>query len=104
MNDHGYNAYANGCRCEVCRAAKADYMRERRAAARKAAQKHTRSSTGRRGAKGNARMPGATRYVAPIASHGTRFGYEEHGCRCFDCTDTRALADRATTARRRERS
>lgn len=38
--------------------------------------------------------PGAERYVAPIDIHGTRFGYEEHGCRCAACTTARTTADR----------
>lgn len=90
---HGYNRYTYGCRCEVCRKAKADYMRARRATARLIAQEHTRSATGRRGANGNTRTPGAYRYVAPVKTHGTRAAYEEHGCRCFECTDARVQSD-----------
>jgi hypothetical protein len=29
---HGYGAYTRGCRCETCTAAKAEYMRKKRAA------------------------------------------------------------------------
>ena len=94
MSEHGYVAYTKGCRCDICRGAKADYMRERRALARTVAQRHTVSSTGKRSSRQNARTPGATRHVAPIARHGTRYGYEEAGCRCFDCTDARTAADR----------
>ena len=61
---HGYGGYSVGCRCDECKAAKAAYMRERRAAA----------------------------YVAdsapeadPAVTHGTRFAYEERGCRCDKC-------------------
>lgn len=91
---HGYGGYSRGCRCEACRAAKADYMRARRSEARARAQANTRSSTGNRGAKENARTPGAYRYVAPIERHGTRYGYEEAGCRCHECTDVRTESDR----------
>ena len=91
---HNYSGYTHGCRCDVCRRAKADYMRERRARHRGVSQKHTVSSTGRRGAPGTARAPGATRYVAPIDRHGTRAGYDEHSCRCFPCTDARMAAER----------
>lgn len=84
---HGYIAYTNGCRCEVCRKAKADYMRARRAAARALAAKHTRSSTGARGARHNAFAPGAFRYLARNVLHGTRAAYDEHGCRCRECVD-----------------
>lgn len=100
MDAHGYGLYTHGCRCDVCRKAKADYMRERRATARKMAQKHTISSTGKRPARDTAWTPGAHRYVAPIANHGSRFGYEEHGCRCLDCTEARALDDRSRVARK----
>ena len=104
MSDHDYSAYTHGCRCDVCRKAKADYMRERRAAARKVAQQHTRSATGNRPTNGTAWAPGATRYIAPIAKHGSRFGYEEHGCRCAECTEARLADDRARNERRRERA
>lgn len=91
---HGYGSYSHGCRCGVCRAAKADYMRDRRAAARARAQANTRSSTGQRGARESARAPGAYRNVASIEKHGTRYGYEEAGCRCLECTDARMESDR----------
>ena len=31
MADHGTSGYRRGCRCEICKKARADYMRERRA-------------------------------------------------------------------------
>ena len=62
---HGYNAYAHGCRCQVCRDARAAYSRNQRAQA--AAQA----------------APG--RAVAG-AKHGTRRAYKDHGCRCDVCT------------------
>jgi hypothetical protein len=33
ITTHGYGGYSCGCRCKVCKAAKADYMAKRRAAA-----------------------------------------------------------------------
>lgn len=87
MSNHGYGAYTNGCRCEVCRAAKADYMRERRAAAHVLAQRYTETHGSRRG-------PGAVRFVASNVIHGSRYAYIEHGCRCFDCTDANTAAGR----------
>jgi hypothetical protein len=86
MSEHGYGRYTNGCRCEVCRAAKAAYMRKRRAFGRALAQQWTATSTGQRGNRSNAWAPGSKRYVAPIGTHGTRAGYDEHGCRCEPCT------------------
>jgi hypothetical protein len=90
---HGYGRYTNGCRCEVCRQAKSDYQRRRRAQGRAEAQKHTQSSTGARGSAGNAFRPGATRFLAYVARHGTRYAYEEKGCRCRDCTTARVTSD-----------
>lgn len=91
---HGYNGYASGCRCEECRAAKADYMRARRARARALAQTYTVSSTGDRPNGTTATAPGATRNFAHIEHHGTRYGYEEAGCRCNLCTAARTSSDR----------
>lgn len=76
MSTHGYGAYTRGCRCDVCRDAKADYMRERRAGARRAAHDH------------------GPFHTATGITHGTRHGYEEHGCRCLPCTDARVESDR----------
>ncbi len=67
LSTHGYGPYSKGCRCEVCRRAKADYMRDRRAAAR---------------AKPQGKVAGIL--------HGSRAGYEEHGCRCTLCVRTRS--------------
>ena len=101
--EHGtYARYARspgGCRCEECRKAKADYMRQRRAGARALAAKHTRSSTGRHANPHTTWALGATRHVATDVTHGTRFGYEERGCRCRDCTAARAESDRRYRAR-----
>lgn len=69
--EHGYIAYTHGCRCQVCKASKAAYMRERRAKARQ-----------RQGA------------VPAHIAHGTRHAYEEHGCRCYHCRIARTAAQR----------
>ena len=61
---HGYNRYTYGCRCGICKAAKADYMSARRGAA----FLNTAPSP----------VPGIT--------HG-RAGYEEQGCRCEVCVE-----------------
>lgn len=61
---HNYNAYSRGCRCPVCRDAKAAYMRERR-----------REATSRA-------RPGV---AVEGVLHGTRAAYEEGGCRCDSC-------------------
>lgn len=77
MADHGYSRYTTGCRCLVCRTAKADYMRGKRAQAaeaRRAAQ-----------AAGGA-------YVAPRITHGTLSGYRDSKCRCPDCVRAWNLA------------
>lgn len=104
--EHGYIAYTHGCRCEVCRKAKADYMRERRAAARALAQKYTQTADGTPGNPWNAFANGSVRFLAPIKTHGTRAGYEEHGCRCRECTSARTRSDqryaRSRSARRYE--
>ena len=94
MSTHNYGRYTNGCRCDVCKKAKADYMRERRAAARRIAQKHTATASGGHASGYTAWAPGATRHVANIERHGTRYGYEEAGCRCLDCTEARTVQDR----------
>lgn len=79
MTAHGYGPYSKGCRCTVCRKAKADYMRARRAEARALAQRAAAS--------------GRQRYVDGI-THG-RVGYAEHGCRCRICVSA-ATANRAS--------
>lgn len=78
---HGYGPYSNGCRCETCRAAKAAYMRERRAAGTvllRAAQ-----------ARQNTLRPHSR-----TATHGTRAGYETHGCRCKRCRAAHNASDK----------
>jgi hypothetical protein len=65
--DHTYNTYARGCRCLTCKAAKAEYMRVRRAEARDLA------------AFLRSRKP-----LHPFGS-GSVAQYEERGCRCYEC-------------------
>lgn len=71
--EHGYGRYSRGCRCEVCRDAKAEYMRQRRLAASEVAA--MQAGLGRL-----SRVSGIT--------HG-RYGYEERGCRCEVCVAAR---------------
>lgn len=92
-DDHGYVRYSRGCRCDTCRQAKADYMRDRRAAARRTAQAHTQSSTGNRGSRFTAFSPGASRHVVNTHKHG-RYAYDELGCRCEVCTTAKTVSYR----------
>lgn len=99
--NHGYIAYSHGCRCGACRQAKADYMRSRRAQGRTYAQRLTRSSGGECGVRHNVFAPGAERALAAGVTHGTRYAYEEHGCRCRPCTTARTEMDRKYRATER---
>lgn len=85
---HGYGPYTNGCRCGVCKAAKADYQRARRQVA------------------GAARHNAGGDYVATGITHGTYAGYTDSGCRCAECVTAKSEADRAmpNTKRRAARS
>jgi len=89
MSDHGYVPYTRGCRCDVCRQAKADYMRARRAAARELARKYTDVRP-----HSDVWADDAKRHYAQVDRHGTRYAYEEAGCRCLDCTEVRTVSDR----------
>lgn len=61
---HNHSTYTNrGCRCEVCRAAQAAYMREYKSRI--------------------FLMPGDSR-------HGTDNGYNNYGCRCAKCRAARS--------------
>jgi len=77
VTDHGYVRYARGCRCEVCRQAKADYMRDVRAT-----QRQSRVEVEAAGG----------RYVANVTVHGYS-AYQNVGCRCATCRAAKAEAD-----------
>lgn len=86
---HGYGRYSRGCRCDICKAAKAEYMRRKRRRATATARIHTIGSDGTTGSqitRATALQPGAIRYIAFGVTHGTRSAYEERGCRCPACT------------------
>lgn len=74
---HGYSAYTTGCHCEVCKAAKASYMRDKRASAREL--------------RIRAALFGE-RYEAQGITHGYA-GYQDHQCRCPVCTAARSSWD-----------
>jgi hypothetical protein len=74
---HGYGGYTNGCRCETCRAAKRQYMRDKRA---KASQRRIRT--------------GNRRFIAEGITHGTYAGYADAQCRCYLCSAAKADQDR----------
>lgn len=77
MSEHGYGRYSSGCRCEICRAAKSTYMRERR---------------GRAGAiRELSEASGWGRNFVPDAAHGIS-GYQDSGCRCETCRSAKAAA------------
>lgn len=62
MTRHGYVAYSNGCRCKVCREAKAAYLREKRADA---------------GRRRRLVESGGGRYLATGITHGYN-GYQDY--------------------------
>lgn len=83
--EHGYTRYSHGCRCQVCRGAKAAYSREfraRRARARKLVQQHG---------------TGGANFVPGIV-HGYS-GYSNWSCRCAVCVAAKRDSD--ATYRRR---
>lgn len=75
---HGYVPYTRGCRCGICKAAKAKYMRDLRQGRREQARPN--------------------QYVNGI-THGYA-GYQEHMCRCEICTAAKTRQDRDRLARR----
>lgn len=80
MSEHGYGAYASGCRCEDCLAAKAAHMRDKR----------------RREAAYANGQPG--RYVARAETHGYS-AYTDLKCRCPVCVAAKAADDAARRRR-----
>lgn len=75
---HGYVTYSRGCHCTTCRAAKAAYMRNRRANAARVAMNAARQGL---------------RHIAYSEVHG-RAAYDELGCRCPSCFTARQEANR----------
>ena len=73
VRTHGYGGYTNGCRCRICADAKAARMRERRAAAY---------------------VTDSGPVTDPTVTHGTRFAYEERGCRCETCVTAERSSSR----------
>ena len=72
------NAYRNhGCRCDECRAGRAERARSARA-----------------------KRPRPAREPRPLPEHGTTARYQR-GCRCDECREARAEEMRAYRARRR---
>ncbi len=85
MSEHGtYTSYARrgGCRCDLCRAAKAAYVRESRKRAGMARVK--------------AELAGKT-YVRSGIAHGLS-GYQNHSCRCLVCITFKADYDKRRKA------
>lgn len=82
---HNYARYIAGCRCGVCRAAKAAYVRDSRAAA--AARRRQAVAAGEV-------------YVATDITHGVG-GYQNESCRCDVCWRA-AKANRIRYSRRAE--
>ncbi len=79
MSEHDYIRYTRGCRCDECRAAKAAYMREKRA---HWARKRRLSEA-----------DGAGRHFVAGITHGYS-GYQDHSCRCEVCCASRARPGR----------
>ena len=77
MAEHGYGRYSNGCRCDVCRSAKTDYMRRKRITGR----------AKRRAAEAD----GHGRHFVPGITHGIS-GYQDHQCRCRTCLAAKSEA------------
>jgi hypothetical protein len=70
INTHSRVGYSPGCRCDTCRADRAEDVRNRRAAA----------SARRIAAEVEGRV-----YIASGVRHGTRSAYKNSSCRCPEC-------------------
>lgn len=86
MSEHGYGRYTNGCRCDVCRAAKVERMREYR--------------NKRRRARDLVKAGGGRNYVSGI-THGYS-GYQNYICRCRVCVAAATAEARLRHARRKQ--
>lgn len=80
---HGYVPYTRGCRCPICRGAKAAYMRASRA----------KASRRRR----LVQVDGAGRNYVEGIVHGYG-GYQNHHCRCDECRAAKSAVDRGVTS------
>lgn len=89
VHTHGYGGYTRGCRCDHCRAAKAEYVRDRRHRGRQIAARFTDSSG---------------RHLARGITHGTASGYVENGCRCRPCTSAVSAKRRTELHRQKARA
>lgn len=85
VHTHGYGGYTRGCRCDTCRAAKAEYMRTKRAAAASRREQAT--------ARGQA-------YVAQGVYHGTSSSYKDASCRCGRCRTAVQQAKKQASTRK----
>jgi hypothetical protein len=81
IRTHGYAGYGNGCRCRTCTDAKAAHMRQRRA---------------------DAYVTDTAPETDPAVTHGTRFAYEERGCRCGACVTAERGSSRWSRPKRSE--
>lgn len=98
---HGtYTGYASrDCRCDECKAAKAEYVRDRRrAGVEDMGHPEVVLPAWHQRAVPYASRVGVKRFMKPTVTHGTHSGYR-NGCRCWDCTD----AWSAKTARQRRK-
>lgn len=74
MAEHGYVTYSRGCRCDVCREAKAAYIRNQRASRATSAKVHG-------------------------IRHGYS-GYANHKCRCIVCRRAKGAQDKRRSVTR----